>query len=182
HAIAYQSGSARVASSGAVRSYRPQVTHCPTARISPVTAPPSTAPRQPATTLPNSPAAPPTKNSMIMGGARVNQPAPANTPRQHRNTAVEATNPTMTAVGATGNTVGASSAGRVPGMTRSLSPLNAGTISARNIRTPNSRIAMPPANRSPTSSAHTQGDSFSSISAAASRTTPSSANATAASM
>jgi hypothetical protein len=107
--------------------------------------------------LPNTRRHAPGKNSMIIGGTSTNQPAAAKTPMKIRNTTVLDRKPIITAVGAKGNTVGASSAGRELGISRSLMPLNAGTISARNIRTPNSRIAMPAANRRPAMSAQTHG-------------------------
>src|SRR5207247_1519108 len=85
----YQSGSPRVASSGAVCESRPHAVACPIARNNPLMTP--------------------------------------------------------------------SSAGLLPGMILSLTPTNAGTISARNIRTPNSRMAIPAANRKATRIPQTHG-------------------------
>ena len=73
---------------------------------------------------------------MIMGGTSANQPAAAKTPMQTRKVTIEARKPIMTAVGDFGKTVGMSSAGREPGRSFWEIPRKAGTISAKNIRTP----------------------------------------------
>src|SRR5581483_3447766 len=153
----YQSGSARVASSGAVCDSSVQVTAWPTARKAPVMAPPRTAAFQPPCLLPNTPAAPPGKNSMIIGGTITIQSMAAKNAIRTRNMAVADRKPIITDDGDDGNTVGQSRAGRAPGMTRSLMPLKAGTTSARNIRTPKSRMAIPAANLSDWTTPHTQG-------------------------
>ena len=152
----------------------------PTASTTPLSTPPKIAPRQPATALPNTPPAPPPKNSMIIGGTSTNQPVAAKRPMSARNTKVEARKPIMTEVGARVNTTGRSRAGFVPGRAFSDRPLNAGTISARNIRTPNSRIAMPAAKRSACRMAQTHGSTV--IPAICSSTTADSAKSTAISM
>lgn len=54
--------------------------------------------------------------------------------------------PIMTALGANGKTVGASSAGFAPFTNRSAIPLNAGTISPMAIRTPAKIMYTPAAN------------------------------------
>src|SRR5690606_19836732 len=94
-----------------------------------------------------------------------------------RNTTVDAKKPSITAVGANGKTVGTSRAGRAPGISFSLMPLKAGTISARNMRTPKSRTAMPAAKRSADTMPHTHGLMSGSKVAACSARTAESANA-----
>src|SRR5581483_3741344 len=155
--MTYQSGSARVASSGAVPDSSVQVTAWPMARNAPVMAPPRMAAFQPPGLLPKTPAAPPGKNSMIIGGTITIQSMAAKNAISTRNMAVADRKPIITEDGAPGNTVGQSRAGRAPGMTRSLIPLKAGTTSARNIRTPKRRMAIPAANLSDWITPHTQG-------------------------
>ena len=60
--------------------------------------------------------------------------------------AYEDKNPTITAVGANGNTVGTSRAGRELGINFSEIETKAAVISPKNIRTPVIRIDMPAAN------------------------------------
>ncbi|CAK8738722.1 hypothetical protein SODG_002325 [Sodalis praecaptivus] len=57
-------------------------------------------------------------------------------------------NPKTTALGAKLKIIGQSSAGRAPGTSRVPMPLNAGTISPINMRTPSNTTAIPPVNSS----------------------------------
>ncbi len=118
-------------------------------------APPNTAPFQPPNALPNTPAAPPGKKSIIIGGTMAAHPIAPNISIHIIKIAVADINPIITAVGAYGKITGQSSAGLAPGMILVEIPLNAGTISPKNIRTPNSKTVIPAANLKPCNRAHT---------------------------
>jgi len=102
---------------------------------------PMIAPRRPPVALPKTPAAPPVKKCGTMPGRMSASPShgpktQARRPKDSSPPANEAMKPMSTAFGANGNTIGQSRAGTAPGTTFFEMPSNAGTSSARMVRTP----------------------------------------------
>lgn len=106
---------------------------------------PTTAPLLPPVAFPNTPAAAPVKKCGTRPGTIILRPNRGKKNIEMRPAIKLEKNPMTTALGANGNTVGQSRAGMAFGTALSAIPLNAGTISAKSIRTPASTTYTPAA-------------------------------------